>query len=144
MGLVVAKSLVDGSHKGKVSVMNLTGNPVKLKTGEVLGLVCPVQIQEGTETGQVSLSELPDHLKPLIDRVSDELSTEEKQQFADFLVEYQDVFVGPDGKFGQSDLVAHTIDTGDAKPIKDPYRKHPFHKKEIIDREVDKMIENRL
>ncbi|CAG2247678.1 TUBB [Mytilus edulis] len=47
----------------------------------------------------------------------------------------------PDGILGQTNLFEHTIDTGDAKPIKLPPRRLPIHMREIAETEIEKMME---
>ena len=56
-------------------------------------------------------------------------------------MEYQDVFMGPDGKLGRTDLVKHTIDTGQAKPVKIPPTRVTQKQKQIIEDEIDSMLE---
>ena len=87
---------------------------------------------------------LPDHLKPLVDNLSDDFTAEQKQQFSQLLNEFQDIFVGPDGKLGQTDLAYHRIETGDAKPIKLTPRKCPIAQREVIETELDKMLQQKV
>ena len=49
--------------------------------------------------------------------------------------------MGPDGKLGQTDLVKHTIDTGNAKPIKIPPRRVHQKQKQTIEKEINSMLE---
>ena len=54
------------------------------------------------------------------------------------LTEYQDVFSkGPDD-MGCTDLVKHQIDTGDARPIRQPPRHLPIAKQAVEQVEVSK------
>jgi hypothetical protein len=48
------------------------------------------------------------------------VDTEQKLKIKHLLIEYQDIFMGPDGKLGHIDLLQHVIDTGNAKPVKQP------------------------
>jgi hypothetical protein len=81
-------------------------------------------------------------LKVLFENISPDLSETQKQEFKELLIEYQDIFVGPDGKIGRTHLAEHTIDTGQAKPIKVPQRKYSLHQREVIETEVDKMLDD--
>lgn len=56
------------------------------------------------------------------------------------LIQYSDVFIEPDGSLGRTDLVKHSINTGDARPIKLPPRRLPIHQKKIAEQEIDKML----
>ena len=79
-------------------------------------------------------SDLPD----LSDSV---LSDGDKVKFKDLFRKYRDVFAFSDDQLGRTSLVQHTIDTGDAAPIKQrPYRTTPENKQEI-DRQVSDMLQ---
>lgn len=72
--------------------------------------------------------------------VSDRLSTVEKNKLNQVLVQYSDIFVGPDGRVGQTDLVHHKIRLQDQTPVKIPARRLPIHQREIANEEIDKML----
>ncbi|MCP3853862.1 MAG: RNA-directed DNA polymerase, partial [Actinomycetia bacterium] len=59
---------------------------------------------------------------------------------ANLIVEYQDVFVGADGKVGYTDIMTHKIDTGKTEPIKARTRKKSFVERDHITKEVAKML----
>ena len=83
---------------------------------------------------QHDYSDLPD----LSDSV---LSDGDKIKFKDLFRKYRDVFAFSDDQLGRTSLVQHTIDTGDAAPIKQrPYRTTPENKQEI-DRQVSDMLQ---
>ena len=58
---------------------------------------------------------LPEHLLPLVQNTSENLSFDEKQKLTELISEFEDIFVGPDGKLGQTNLAEHYIDIGDSK-----------------------------
>lgn len=68
------------------------------------------------------------------------MDTEQKLKIKHLLIEYQDIFMGPDGKLGHIDLLQHVIDTGNAKPVKQPPRRVPIAQREIIEKELGKML----
>ena len=72
---------------------------------------------------------------------SENLSTGEKHRLMELIGDFEDIFVGPDGKLGQTNLAEHYIDTGDAKPFKLPARRIPMFKRPIVEKEVDRMLE---
>ena len=61
-------------------------------------------------------------------------------QLEDLVLEYEDIFVGPDDIAGFADLLTHKINTGDAKPIKQNYFRRSMKEREYIDTELEKMI----
>ena len=50
------------------------------------------------------------------------------------------MFAKPDKPLGQTDLAAYKVDTGNHNAIKLPARRTPLAKKEVIDKELDKMV----
>lgn len=91
-----------------------------------------------------NVQKVPEHLACLIETVSSSLSSNQKQQVASLITEYSDVFVSPDGKVGQTDLVEHYIDTGDWKPFKLPIKRIPIFKRAAVEVEVDKMLNQNI
>ncbi|XP_033761504.1 uncharacterized protein LOC117343268 [Pecten maximus] len=85
-------------------------------------------------------AELPEHLKPLVERSSVGLDEEQADALTKLIAEFQDIFVDTSGKLGQTDLTAHRIDTERAKSIKIPPRRVPLAKKEVIEAELEKML----
>ena len=70
--------------------------------------------------------EVPPHLSELFNNCSEDLSDEEKSKVASVLDKYQDVFSKHEFDIGLTNLVEHSIDTGDAKPVKLPPRRVPI------------------
>ena len=68
----------------------------------------------------------------------------QKQVIASTLIEFQDVFSKSDTDLGLTHLAEHEIDTGNAKPIKQQFRRVPlaFQKdeKEAIDKLLDQGV----
>ena len=80
---------------------------------------------------------VPEHL---INLIPQDLSTGEQYELAKTLIRYEDIFVGPDGTLGKTNVVKHEILTGDSRPIKHAPRRVGPHQQEIIQTEVDKML----
>ena len=80
---------------------------------------------------------LPEHL---INLIPQNITKGEQYELAKTLLRYKDVFVGPDGVLGRTNVVKHEILTGDSRPIKHAPRRVGPHQQEIIQAEVDKML----
>ena len=87
-------------------------------------------------TGRVYI---PEHLAGLIPQ---DLLPPEQFQLAQTLSRYKDVFVGPDGVLGRTNVVKHDIQTGDSRPIKHAPRRMGPHQNEIVSQELDKMLKS--
>ena len=142
--LLVSRVLIDSEQRETVmSIVNLSDNSVRLQRNTLVGTVQPIEsIQEPTPkiTETNISSSLPAHLQPLLDNASPELTSQQRLALTNLLIEYQDVFVGPDGRLGRTDLVEHTIDTGSSKPIKLPPRRTSYAQKKIIEEQLDTML----
>ena len=69
------------------------------------------------------------------------MNDDDRIRFRELFRCYRDVFAFTDDQLGETSLVQHVIDTGDAMPIKQrPYRASPRCKQEI-DRQVDDMLQ---
>jgi len=84
---------------------------------------------------------VPDYLRVMFPPEGT-LSRKETSQLESLVLEYEDIFVGPDDVAGFTDLITHKINTGDAKPIKQNYFRRSMKEREYIDAELEKMIAN--
>ena len=87
-------------------------------------------------------ADLPEHLATLVDNAGGQLSVQQKDRVQDLMLKHSEAFVVADGKVGSTDLVRHAIDTGNASPIKAPYRPPAVAKQAIIDENLDQMLKN--
>jgi len=70
-----------------------------------------------------------------------DISTDQKNRFLALLGKFKDLFPKNEYDVGKTHLSTHTIDTGDAAPIRQhPYRT-PIKQQEVIKEEIDKMLE---
>jgi len=77
-------------------------------------------------------------LRKLFEKKTQELNEEQKERFAKFLIEFQDVF-SKEIIAGNCNVVEHTIKIKDSNPIKQTSRRIPFHF--FLWKEVNKIIE---
>lgn len=89
-------------------------------------------------------SVLPEHLQELYKRSSENLSHSQANKLEQVLMEFQDIFMSQDGILGQTNVVEHTIDTGEPKPIKLPLRRVPIAQRQIVESELDKMLKQNI
>jgi hypothetical protein len=83
---------------------------------------------------------VPSHLIKLYQHSAASLNPEECKRLAEFLQNNADVFARSSDDLGRTNLVQHVIDTGKARPIKQPPRRVPVHKKHLVTEEVDSML----
>ncbi|CAG2205410.1 unnamed protein product [Mytilus edulis] len=75
---------------------------------------------------------------------SDKLSRSEKQKVKSLVQEYESLFAKTDSDLGKTSLVKHEIETGNARPFKEPPRRTPFHLSKVVKDNIDKMLENKV
>ena len=122
-GLLVSNSLVQPNNV-LLSLINVTKKPIHVKQHSLVGSLSSVvdtkpfkSVDDEKASMPIGLDQIPQHLQSLLNSASGSLTDVQMESLRLLLVEYQDVFMGPDGKLGRTDLVKHTTDTGNAKPI---------------------------
>ena len=83
---------------------------------------------------------IPEHVKDLYARSTTHLDLVERIILAQFITEYADIFAKDDMDLGRCTILEHEIDTGDAKPIRQPMRRTPLGFAEEEDEYLEKML----
>ena len=162
--VVLPKAVADTTKENiTISLMNPTPNPKIVKKNVQVAVVHPVEqilpYEIKTKTSEKNKrdifglknrissitterkQELPSHLQPLVENTSKKLTRDQRNSLTDVIQDFSDIFVGPDGKLGQTSIFEHSIDTGDSKSIKLPPRRLPIHMRETAEKEITKMLE---
>lgn len=146
------RSLHTGGSTPVLCLINLTNKQVKLKQGQVVGFahsiheVLPdsdpetVKIQKVESTTDSSDVEIPDHLKDLLARSSEHLSSEERDLLQAVLHSYSDVFATNEFDLGNFTTIEHSIDTGDSRPIKQRLRRTPVCYVDEEEKHLNKLL----
>ena len=149
--LVCARSLVTGEG-GRVSICicNPFDKEVKVNGGtfvgkaEVIPSESPViaNLQEDDEIGLMSAGETSESAAQVIEALCKgaEVSVQERASLYKFLERYQDVF-SIKGEMGRYMGDPFTIDTGQARPIRQMPRPVPYHRKAEVDRQLEDMLQ---
>ncbi|CAC5403371.1 unnamed protein product [Mytilus coruscus] len=80
-------------------------------------------------------------LQDLLDRTSDELTLKDKQKIKSLLIENQNLFASSDVDLGRTNLLKHEINTGNARPFKEPPRRTPYHLNKVVNDNIDTMLQ---
>ena len=161
-GLVVEAGVVLPDAEGLVTlvVQNYGRKPMYLKEGEPLGLTKPITILPLTHPGESSGN---DHQVNAI-QGRDELSNADvgeahrraqlhqalglddldlqpahKVQLESVVEGFSSAFALDETELGATDLVMHTIDTGDQRPIRQPPRRIPYALRAKVEEMVERM-----
>ena len=82
-----------------------------------------------------------DHVAPLMNDLATDITQAQRTELQETLLEYQDVFSSGPEDVGLTDMVEHTIDTGDSRPIRLPPRRLPISKQQCEADEISKMLQ---
>jgi len=87
--------------------------------------------------------EVPEHLRELFDETVErsQLSPSNQQYLAEVLRRNSSAFATGPMDIGFCDAIQHDIETGDAKPIKQPPRRPPLAARDEKDKQLDEMLE---
>jgi transposase InsO family protein len=138
-GLLIGHVLTKPGTKGvPVRVMNPTAEDVYLRKGTCLGQLWPVEPEEviipqlgarvnacSTPQHPLSSTQLPEHLQELFNRSTEGLTESEKCDLAILLRKHAALFASHPLDLGRTSVVSHSIDTGNARPIRQPPRRPP-------------------
>ena len=141
--ILVARTLakVGPQHDMVLQVVNASPTPTTVYKGTKLGTFAPISqvhpinaVQEGEppmETGSTP---------PDIDLAGTDLSPSEQQQLLNLLVSFSTVFTTDNDPLGRTSVVKHNIQTS-GPPIRQPLRRLPQAMKPVVEREIQKMLE---
>ena len=99
------------------------------------------------EDSNVSSDTVNEQEKSRISELFETLKIDESNLMADevallreLVIEYSDIFALDSMELGTTDLVTHSIDTGDSRPIHQPLRRIPFALQRTVEEMVQKMM----
>ncbi|CAG2226254.1 unnamed protein product [Mytilus edulis] len=144
--ILTARTLVRSGEKVPVRLMNTELDPKTIYPGTTIAQMSGV---EQVLDGNISSNEqkhdgLRPDLQDLLDRTSDELTSKDKQKVKSLLIENQNLFASSDVDLGRTNLVKHEINTGNARPFKEPPRRTPYHLNKVVNDNLDKMLQKEI
>ncbi|CAG2204818.1 unnamed protein product [Mytilus edulis] len=140
----MARTLVKASETVPLRFMNVSNVVKIIRAGTIVGNISPIQdvISDDKNITDIHKDQnLRIELQKLLSNCSENLSQEQKRGVENLLNEYKDLFAASDRDLGRTNLVRHTINTGNNAPVKQPPRRTPIHMREEVDRHIDDMLE---
>ena len=150
-GVYSARTLVSSTSIADVPVrvMNVKPQSVRIKAGTNLADLQPVEVDESESVCSASTTtkptvidklNVPEFVRDLVNGSHSSLSDSFRRTLVDILCSYEDVFSKSENDLGLTDIVTHQIDTGNARPIRQPLRRYPPAHVEAISEHVDTML----
>ncbi|VDI28946.1 Hypothetical predicted protein [Mytilus galloprovincialis] len=149
-GLLIAKAVVQpNSGFIPIKIFNLSNVEHVIQKNTVAAMLEPVEADMiepcqninavgSTETNAENIP-MPDHIQTVYDSNINELSENQKVQFKELLLKFQNSFSKSATDIGRTELIEHSIDIRQAHPIKQRPRRVPLAK--ILEAEIAKMAE---
>ncbi len=142
-GIQVSRTVLpDEDEDVPVRVLNVTQQPVSLKSGTVIANLESVDICDDSNASTVVQDVKGEPLlEEMVSRVDSSVCLEDRQKLMDLLTEFSPVFSRGENDLGRTDIVTHVIDTGDSRPVRQALRRHPPAHQEAIRQHVTSMLE---
>ena len=153
-GAVIAARAIVSPVSGccPVRLLNPRSEEIMLTSGYKVAQLQPisgVEILDSVPINQVSLSspqepsiEKQNLLWGLVQKCGKEVTDDQRTQLYHLLLEFADVFAVNAADFGRTDIARHEIDTGDARPIRQPPRRTPPHFRQEAQEMLKKMLDS--
>lgn len=149
-GVLVARTLLPDTHRGiAVRVVNTTSEPQELRRDTCLGSLEAVDVcdeyvgcnlSDTSDTCHATSSQPEvDPVSEILQTVSEDLTSEQRETVTDLLRRYEDVFSKGEFDVGCTRLIEHHIDTGQHRPIRQALRRHPMAYLDAIDDYVQQL-----
>ena len=133
-----------------VRVVNLNNVPVVVKKDTHLSSMSEVLPVAGGSAESVDGADLVraglvrQHVTDISSKVHPEVSHSQRLHLEHLLFQYSDILSCSEMDLGHTDLVQHSIDTGDEKPVRQQLRKTPLAHGQIIDDYVENLLRHGL
>ena len=117
----------------------MNDGPIRLPKDQPLGGLHPVEVSEvkpgsDDEVDKASLSD------EMLADLPEEVPPEIRERLQKLLTEFKDIFSANDRDLGRTSISTHRIETGDARPVRQPLRRHPLPHRATIDSQLDSML----
>ena len=123
-----------------IRVMNLKNEPSTLYKGTQVAVLQPATELSSDNPTDGANNELYPELQEMYERCAKELTLVQKKEFREILSNHQDVF-SKSGELGRTSVVYHDIETGSARPIRQPARRLPHHQRAEAQKQIEEMLE---
>lgn len=157
-GVITARVVLSGSaFRSAIRVVNYSRRPFVVDSDLLVGVATPVDVLSDTEPtvsdncvyigGVRALGAKPStvdtsHVDCIVNDLPDDLSPEETRSATEFIRSKAHIFSRGEYDVGRTNIIEHSIDTKDSRPIKQPLRRHPTAHLPYIDATVEDMLKH--
>ena len=104
----------------------------------------PIQMVQSSTTGEEATIDVEklEQLSQLVDGTETDLGSGEREKFIDLLCSFEDIFARSNSDLGMTSILKHSINTGNATPVRQPVRRLPPHYRDNVRQLLGEMLEN--
>ena len=148
--LLVARTLVTSTSKAvPVRLLNPRPELVKVTSGTVVAQMESVKPIEVPVVGMTQLSDSISEvsevktqlIESMVNQLGSHVSNVQQQLLLELQMDFADIFAATPEDLGRTNTLNHQIDTGDAKPIRQPLRRIPPAKRKQTQKLLQEMLE---
>ncbi|KAK3089469.1 hypothetical protein FSP39_003867, partial [Pinctada imbricata] len=138
---LIARALVRVCNEVPLRAVNLSDDPQLIYSGTEIAEMSEVSrvLSEDSQPDTQSNALTPE-LQALLLETSKNLSRDQAGQVENLLKRYCGLFATKNNDLGRAKYVKHSINTGDAIPIKQPLRRIPAHMTEEVNDQIEEML----
>ena len=150
-GLLIAKAVVQPNCGSiPIKILNISDQEHVLQKNTIAAQLEPIEIDMIEECHNINAVncnvqretiQWPEHIKTIFDNNINELAENQKVSFKNLSLKFQDSFSKSSTDIGRTEMIEHTIDTGQALPVKQHPRRVPLSKIQEAEAEIEKMAE---
>ena len=121
--------------------MNLSELPQRIYAGTEIAEMSEVsRVLTYDRKSQFVSQDLSPELKALLNKTAHNLTLSQMEDVEQLLRQYSGLFATKNSDLGRTSVVKHNINTGDARPVKQPLRRIPAHMTKEVNSQNDEMI----
>jgi hypothetical protein len=138
-GLLIAKAVVQPNCWFiPIKILNISDQEHVLQKNTIAAQLEPIEIDVIEECHNINAVncnvqretiQWPEHIKTIFDNYINELAENQKVSFKNLLLKFQDSFSKSSTDIGGTEMIEHTIDTGQALPVKQHPEEHVLGQK---------------
>jgi hypothetical protein len=140
-GLRVSRTIVpQRSDAVPIRVMNITKKPIAMQAGTVIADLQPVTPCSSDILTQPTSASKENILRDLVENVDEAVGPEYKERLRHLLMEFSETFSSGENDLGRTNVIRHAIDTGEARPVRQPLRRQPPLHQVAIKQHIETML----
>lgn len=138
-------------HTVPLKVVNASGHTVQIPQNTEMGVFYTVhengdgfyEVVDQCDTNEKGNEVLPGEDMNRLLRIDEaDVTVSGKKALSQLVVAYSDIFSKGDNDIGKTKLIQHHINTGDAKPVRQPPRRIPLRLRDEVERQKDQMLQD--